>query len=81
MQRALGELYLKFNKREQEACDADLMRSNPNIDVYFTGKGMALLSGNVRECGDAVVIPYSAILPLVRKDSPFRAVVEKMGSL
>jgi hypothetical protein len=80
LQRALGGLYLKFNKQEPDACDENLMRSNPAIDVYFTRTGMALLSGNVRECGGAVIVPYSAILPLVRKDSPFRAVVERMGA-
>jgi hypothetical protein len=79
LQRALGRLYLKFNKNPQESCDEPLIRSSPQIDTYFTGAGMALLSGHTRECGDAVIVPYSAILPLVRKDSAFRVVVEKMA--
>lgn len=79
LQRALGELYLKFDTRDDmKSCDEDLIRSGPLIDPYFTSKGMALLSGHVRECGDAVIVPYKEILPLIRKDSPFRPAVEKM---
>jgi tetratricopeptide (TPR) repeat protein len=50
----------------------------PDLRAYFDKEGLVLMGeilGVELECSGDVIIPYSELRPLVRKDSPFRGLV------
>jgi hypothetical protein len=82
VEEALARLYLKHWGKSLEQCDEgtknEVMQATPMM--YFGKEGLSVeyeLSYATRACGEPVAIPYSELIPLVRKDSRLRYLVER----
>ncbi|MBZ5522459.1 MAG: hypothetical protein LAP21_09490 [Acidobacteriia bacterium] len=83
LNRELVKLFLKHEGKPVEGCEdseEEILSHADNPILCFEKQGLAVgyeLSHATQGCGEARIIPYKELGPLVRKDSPLHSLVER----